>query len=129
MMMEKETLIFVDDEPEILDILSDIFKPENYAILTAGTGREAYDLLKKAPVQLILCDLKLPDASGLDVLRRARDFHPNVKTILTTGYFDPSGKMAREQAKLIDRVIFKPWDIATLRQEVRELLGKNGDGE
>jgi hypothetical protein len=52
-----------------------------------------------------------------------------VKTILTTGYFDPSGKMVKEQEKLIDRVILKPWDITALRREVKTLLAKNSDAK
>ncbi len=122
----KETLIFVDDEPEILDILSDIFAPENYSILTAQSGKQAYELLQSESVDLILCDLKLPDASGLEIIRTAKSFHPDVKAILTTGYFDPSEKMVENQEEIIDRVLFKPWDIATLRQEVKGLLGQNG---
>ncbi len=122
----RETLIFVDDEPEILDILSDIFAPENYAILTAQTGKQAFELLRTGPVDLILCDLKLPDASGLEIIRTAKTFHPDVKAILTTGYFDPSESMVENQGKIIDRVLFKPWDIAMLRREVKGLLKQNG---
>ncbi len=126
---KQETLIFVDDEPEILDILLDIFRSEDFSILTAETGEKAVKLLQTSQVHLILCDLKLPDASGLEVIQTAKAFHPDVKAILTTGYFDPSEAMVENQEELIDRVIFKPWDIAALRREVKNLLRGNGENK
>ncbi len=122
--MAKKRLMFVDDEPEILEILQDIFERSSFEIMTAGTGGKAIRLVQDSLVDLILCDLKLPDISGIEVLKKAKEKQPGVKAVLTTGYYDPLNSQKDEHAQVIDKFIPKPWDILNLKQEIQNLLGE-----
>ena len=121
--MRKKRLMFVDDEPEILEILQDIFERSSFDILTAGTGGKAIELVRESWVDLILCDLKLPDISGIEVLQQAKEKQPGVKAILTTGFYDPLNSEKNKQEKIFDKFIPKPWDILNLKKEIQNLLG------
>jgi len=120
--MTKKRLIFVDDEPEILEILQDIFERSSFEIMTAGTGGKALKLVQESLIDLILCDLKLPDISGIEVLKKAKERQPGVKAVLTTGYYDPLNSQKEEHKQIIDKFIPKPWDILSLKQEIQSLL-------
>jgi len=122
--MKKKRIMFVDDEPEILEILQDIFDDSSFEIITAGTGRKAIELVKESLFDLVLCDLKLPDISGIEVLRKAKEKQPGAVAILTSGYFDPLGEEKDEHVETIDRFITKPWDILSLKQEIQTLLSQ-----
>jgi len=115
--------MFVDDEPEILEILQDIFERSSFEIMTAGTGGKAIKLVQESFIDLILCDLKLPDISGLEVLKKAKEKQPGVKAVLTTGYYDPLNSQKEDHTRFIDKFIPKPWDIMNLKREIQSLLG------
>jgi DNA-binding response OmpR family regulator len=66
------TILVVDDEPKILDIVSSFLKKERYEVLTAGTGKEALAVLAAGKVDLLILDLMLPDLSGEEICRRVR---------------------------------------------------------
>jgi PAS domain S-box-containing protein len=66
------TLLLVDDEPIILDILREVLAPTGHRIITATNGREALDLLPQDPPDLILLDLMMPEIDGFEVCRRVK---------------------------------------------------------
>lgn len=121
----KKRLLFVDDEPEILDLLQDIFHRSQCEILAAGSGSMALKMVRESLVDLILCDLKLPDISGIEVLQQAKQERPGIKAILTTGYFDPSQNGGEGYEKVVDKFIPKPWDILALKKEIQDLLNND----
>src|ERR1700743_980098 len=65
-------VLIVDDEADIRDSLEAILREEDYAITTAGTAREALELIRDAVYQAVLLDIWLPDSDGLDVLAQIR---------------------------------------------------------
>jgi two-component system nitrogen regulation response regulator NtrX len=65
-------VLIVDDEADIRDSLEAILREEDYAITTAGTAREALELVRDADYQAVLLDIWLPDSDGLDVLAQIR---------------------------------------------------------
>ena len=67
-MPHSKSILFVDDEEEILEILVDLFSEEGYDLHTATRVDEAIDIVDKNPVDFVLTDLKLPDASGSELL-------------------------------------------------------------
>ena len=71
------SILIVDDEEILQDVLTSLLTKEGYSTLSAGTGREALDLLAKEEVELVLLDLMLPDTSGLEVLKRIRASDPD----------------------------------------------------
>ncbi len=70
--MAGSTVLVVDDEPRIVDFLSENLAADDYAVITAAGGEEAIDLLGRSRPDVVLLDVVLPDMSGHDVCRRVR---------------------------------------------------------
>ena len=87
----KETILIVDDEPDILSMLSDFFLYNGYSTMTAACGAEA---LKKAEMQpdLILLDINLPDMDGLEICSRIRA-HISCPILFLTARVEDSDKV------------------------------------
>ncbi|HWN41184.1 MAG TPA: response regulator, partial [Thermoanaerobaculia bacterium] len=68
-MSERARLLVVDDESSIVDFLSLLFEEEGYAVRTARSAAEARQALASGSFDLILCDVMMPDGSGLDILK------------------------------------------------------------
>jgi two-component system response regulator AtoC len=81
-----EKILIVDDEEFIRQNLDRILKEERYRTAVAENGNEALELLKEAPFDLVFLDLRLPDISGLEVLKKIRESDPDLLVIVMTGY-------------------------------------------
>ncbi|SMC25271.1 two component, sigma54 specific, transcriptional regulator, Fis family [Desulfacinum hydrothermale DSM 13146] len=81
-----ERILVVDDEPFICENLERILGEEGYWTRVASAGSEALELLSAQSVDLVLLDLNLPDMSGLDVLKEAKERDPSLLVIVITGY-------------------------------------------
>jgi two-component system response regulator HydG len=80
------TVLIVDDEPGILDSLQKVFERESLRVITAKSGTEALELLRREPVSILLTDLVMPGMSGLDLLKASKSVSPETETILMTAY-------------------------------------------
>ncbi len=81
---EKQSILIVDDEEVIRDFLSEVL--EDYDITTACDGDEAIDKLKQKAFDLVITDLRMPKVPGEEVVKAAREFSPNTKVIVVSGY-------------------------------------------
>ena len=122
-MNDRKTLLFVDDEEEILEILVDLFSDEGYRLHTATKAEEAIQIVDSYPVDFVLSDLKLPDSSGTELLEQIREKKPDTVRVLTSGYLDV--KFGSVTENKLDGTLYlsKPWDLLTLKQLVFERLG------
>ena len=64
-----ETILIVDDEPQMLIAMNETIKRDGYSISTAGSGVEALERLKESQYRLVITDLRMPQVTGLDLLR------------------------------------------------------------
>jgi len=85
------SILVVDDEEILQDVLTTLMSKEGYSTLSAWTGREALDVLAKEDVELVLLDLMLPDTSGLEVLKRIRASDPDQVIIVITAFSSIEG--------------------------------------
>ena len=120
-MKRKQTILVVDDEPMVLDLFQKILSRERYTLLTASNGKEALELVCKKRPDLVILDLKMPDMSGIETLRRINRRNENPEVIIITGY----GSM--ETAKAAMRLgaydyITKPFDIDYIRALIEDAL-------
>jgi diguanylate cyclase (GGDEF)-like protein/PAS domain S-box-containing protein len=115
-----QTLLLVDDEPNILNSLTRLLRREGYSILTATSPTEAFDLLAKHPVQVILSDQRMPDMSGTEFFARVRQLYPDTIRIVLTGYTDLDSVTGAINRGAIYKFLTKPWDDDQLREQVRE---------
>ncbi len=81
-----ENILIVDDEDFIRQNLERILREEGYRTAVARDGKEALDLLREAPFDLVFLDLRLPDISGLEILKTIRESDPDLLVIVMTGY-------------------------------------------
>lgn len=79
-------VLVVDDEPIIVSLLSTILREKGWDVTEAQSGTAGIDQLDRARFDVILTDLVMPGDSGIDLLRAAKEIHPDVEVILMTGY-------------------------------------------
>ncbi|MFH1191815.1 MAG: response regulator [Candidatus Omnitrophota bacterium] len=79
-------ILVVDDEEAVRDLLGDLFKKEDCLPVTCGSGEEALDILKKETFDVVLLDIKLPEMSGLEVLKEIRAAYVNLPVVMITGF-------------------------------------------
>ena len=79
-------ILVVDDEPMIVSLLSTILREKGWDVTEARSGSDGIDQLDRVRFDVILTDLVMPGDSGIDLLRAAKEIHPDVEVILMTGY-------------------------------------------
>ena len=121
-MSEPKSILFVDDESEILEILVDLFSDDGYQLHTATHATEALQIIENNSVDFVLSDLKLPDASGSDLLNTIREKDPSKVRVLTSGYLDLKFGSVSENEQDGTLYLSKPWDMVTLKQLVTDKL-------
>ncbi|MDH3255500.1 MAG: sigma-54 dependent transcriptional regulator [Acidobacteriota bacterium] len=84
-------ILIVDDEDVLQDVLSSLLQKAGYETLAARTGREAMTLLEQEKVDLVLLDLMLPDARGLDLLKEIRSRDPEQVIVVITAFSSVEG--------------------------------------
>jgi adenylate cyclase len=118
-----KSLLFVDDEKEILDILVDLFNDDGYDLHTATKASEALRISDDHDVDFVLSDLKLPDASGSELLEQIHDRHPKAVRVLSSGYLDVKFGHVTKDRRNGTYYMSKPWDLFTLKHLVTQQLG------
>ncbi len=83
--MEKMRVLLVDDETEFVSALAERLALRGFDAQTAFTGEEALGKIEASPPDVVLLDVVMPGMSGLEVLKRIKKTHPQVKVILLTG--------------------------------------------
>lgn len=117
---EESCILVVDDEPGVLHALERHFMLEGHQILTADCGSAALDILAVRPVAVLISDYKMPGMDGIELLRRARDLHPNTVRILITGYADIAAAISAINEVSAFKFVTKPWDEKQLRTCITE---------
>jgi CheY-like chemotaxis protein len=118
--VEQQTLLIVDDDAFMLDVLSDFLSQDGYRILTAQTAAEGFDVLAQHRVQVILCDQCMPMMSGTEFMERVKNLAPDTFRIMLSAYADLTPIMAAINHGAIDRFYTKPWKGAVLRENIRD---------
>ena len=115
-MAGKKAVLVIDDEPSVADALKLILSDSGYSVGVAMTGGEGIERLGDRRFDLVITDLRLPDMSGLDVLRYLRRSQPEVLAIVITAYHTPD--LAAESLGLGALAVlpkpFSPSDVLTL---------------
>jgi len=124
--MGKYTIMIVDDEEDILSLMTRVFKNEGYNILTATSGEEALEKLETHSANLIICDQSMPSMDGLSLLKNVKLNHPDIITIMLTGYAQNNTEMDIINEIGVYKVFAKPCSITELKSTVnRALESKN----
>lgn len=84
----RASLLIVDDEPPLLDVISRYLEREGFAVSTAGTAADALALLEVDQVDIMLCDVGLPDMDAVALVRAARCRAPAMRVLMFSGRHD-----------------------------------------
>jgi DNA-binding NtrC family response regulator len=140
-MQERMRALVVDDDGDVRALLASVLVKQNISVVTAGSGAEAMTMLGREEFDVVLLDLRLPDASGLEVLRWARGADVDTEFIVLTGHaevetaveamrlgaYDFLGKPCRNSELL--QVVGKAAEKKSLRREnvaLKEMMRRDG---
>lgn len=114
-------VLVADDERSMRELLSIVLRREGCEVVLAESGREAVAVLERQAIDLVISDLKMPDMSGVDVLRVAKQVDPDVSAIVVTAF--ASTETAVEALRLgASDYLTKPFDVDELKLLVRRTL-------
>ena len=123
MSAKPRTVLVVDDEPKILEVVASYMESRGFHALAAETGREALDLLGRENVALVILDLMLPDISGEEVCRKIRNTS-RVPVIMLTAKSDEASLLAGLGIGADDYVT-KPFSLKALAARVEAVLRRS----
>src|SRR5579871_534900 len=115
----KHSILLVDDEPEILFSLRGLLR-RDFELHTAQSGAEALEVLHRHPVHVLMSDQRMPEMTGVELLRRARGECPEAVRIIFTGYADLKAVVDAVNQGQIYRYLTKPWDPDALLDVLHE---------
>lgn len=134
-MQTNSTLLLIDDENNLRQVLARVLELEGYQVLQAKNAREGFELLENhaEEVEVVLSDVKLPDDHGLNILRKVKEKYPLPEVILMTafgtiqdgvsamkqGAFDYLTKGENDEQLIV--TVARAADKARLRKRVAEL--------
>jgi thioredoxin reductase (NADPH) len=114
----KPVVLAVDDDPQVLAAVARDLRSQygsRFRVVRAPDGDSAVQSLEELvlagePVALVVADQRMPGTTGIDVLKRARELQPKVKTVLLTAYADTDAAISAINEVRLDHYILKPWD-------------------
>jgi two-component system, OmpR family, response regulator len=118
------SVLIVDDEPDVLWVLSNILNRSGYFVTTALNACEALNYVRQQAFDLAFIDMKLPDMNGEQLAVAIRDIVPNLPLVMISGYYyaeDPQIKKELHQ-KLYTDFIAKPFGVGEVRSAVQRVL-------
>jgi DNA-binding NtrC family response regulator len=118
-----EKILIIDDEKSVLDMLNVVFKKEGYRVKKSLSAQKALELIDEEDFDLILSDIRLPQISGMELLRKVKEKKPGIPVIMITAYGTIKQAIEAFKAGAIDYVV-KPFDVEELKIIVSQGLEK-----
>jgi two-component system probable response regulator PhcQ len=119
------TILIVDDEPFITEILTEALSREPYVILTAGSAEDALCLLDQRQVDVIISDEKMPGMSGSEFLAVVRKKYPDTIRMILTGHGSLESAMRAINEGQVYRFFTKPCNVLDLTMTIRKAIQQN----
>ncbi len=121
MRKRRRTILVVDDEHDVLEMIELGLGLDGYRVLSAETGEQAIEAVARHQVDLVISDLRMPGMGGIETIARLREIAPHVPVIVVTGYLAPGAIeecMELGQVKLLR----KPFRFKKLTHAIRAAL-------
>ena len=115
------SILIVDDETGVRDMLSSVLNDEGYSVEAVENGKKAIKACEKSPFDVALIDIELPDMKGTELLNRLRKMQPKMIRIIITGHpsIENAMKAVNERA---DGYLLKPFEVTDLLKMIARLL-------
>ncbi|MDY6987763.1 MAG: ATP-binding protein [Thermodesulfobacteriota bacterium] len=121
-MTTAKTVLFVDDEQQVLNALRRLLRAEPYESLFAQGGREALNLLDMKAIHVIVTDLSMPEMDGFQLLKQVETRHPEIVRLVLSARGDKDSVFDAIKCGSLYRYILKPWDVKELKSSVRQAI-------
>ncbi|MFC1837585.1 response regulator [Thermodesulfobacteriota bacterium] len=121
-----ETVLAVDDDPALIDLVEEILTPLGYKVIVAASGEEALEMMsdQQEKIDLLLIDVVLPGIKGQELAKRLLIAYPELRVLFMSGYLCPS--MAHNGSEHgFESFIQKPFAPNSLLRKMRKLLDEN----
>lgn len=121
--MEKQTILIVDDEQAIRELLRDFLVNEGFFVLTAENGKVAIETIKSQKVALVVSDIRMPEMGGFELVKLVKKMDPRIGFILMTGYSSiySEGDVRKIGA---DDYLSKPLKLSNLLLKIERVLSQ-----
>jgi len=123
---QRHSVLLVDDEPDILFSLKGLLRRE-FELYTAESGRAALQILAAHPVHVVMTDQRMPEMTGVELLRQVKQQYPDAIRIVFTGYADIRAVIDGINKSGLYRYITKPWDPDDLIALLHEAAARYDD--
>jgi len=122
-LLDGKRILLADDEELIRDTVRDVLTGFGCEVHAVDDGEAAIRLLEAEPFDLVLSDIKMPNKNGYEVFAAAKEADPKTPVILTTGFgYDPNHTIVRARREGLSAVLFKPFKVDQLLEEIRTAL-------
>ena len=117
-------ILVVDDETSQRELVSGYLKKQGYQVVAAAGGQDALETFRREPVELILTDQRMPDLSGLDLLKAVRSLNPETQVIIMTAYGNVETAVTAMRDGAAD-YLTKPLNLDELRQKIQRIAERH----
>ena len=115
-------ILVVDDDAGQRSLLESFLGAQHFQIITAASGPEALDILKSLEIDMLISDVRMPEMTGLEMLRQLRSLRPVLPVLMVTAYADIRGAVGAMRDGAVG-YLEKPLDLDELLSCVRQALG------
>ncbi len=115
------TVLIVDDEEPVRGTLGRFLSQQGYEVVIAATGAEALEILRRQKIACVLLDIRMPDASGIDLVPQILDLEPQAALLMLTAVNDAASATRSMQRGAMD-YLTKPVDLADLQRAIERAL-------
>jgi len=115
---QKLSILVVDDEPDILQVINEILENQNFNVILADSLQKANQIIKDKDISIVLTDLILDTGTGVDLMNQVQKYQPDAKIILMTGKPTIQNAISVIKKGAFDYVV-KPFNIETLLTAVK----------
>jgi response regulator RpfG family c-di-GMP phosphodiesterase len=116
---KKHCLLVVDDEPDVCDSIYDLLRQE-FRVLKAPSAAEGARLMQENEVHVVMTDQRMPNVTGVELLKNVRNRHPQAIRVLFTGFADVEAIIEAINQGHIFKFLKKPWQPEELTALMRE---------
>jgi two-component system, NtrC family, response regulator PilR len=117
-------ILVVDDERSMREMLEILLRREGYEVVVAENGTAAIAILQQRPFDMLISDVRMPDVSGVEVLRKAKELNPSIIGIMITAYGSKESIQEVLRLQAAD-YLDKPFNVEELKFRVRKELERN----
>jgi CheY-like chemotaxis protein len=118
-------ILVADDDSMVRDVLRQILEKQGWTVAEASNGREAIEMFRKQPCQLLITDILMPEDDGYETCLQLKRKYQSLKVIAISGgdFLLPGKYLALAHGIGVDRTFAKPFKSAEIISAVRELIG------